>query len=85
VSRHRESVQPTTPFEDLPHLLSVRQVASYIGCSPGFVYQQIWRGAIEHQRLGKRFIVIPKNSVACLRAAERPLQGASAACGAEVR
>lgn len=52
----------TTPFADLPELLTPEEVREYLGVSRNGIYELIRRDAIEHVRFG-RLIRIPKTAL----------------------
>ena len=47
-------------FEDLPELLTAREAAALLGCSPWTIYQHVQRKTIPHRKIGK-LIYVPRS------------------------
>ncbi len=53
-------VTRSTPYNELPQLLSVREAAAISGRTTWWVYQNIHQGNIPYRRMGPKIILIPK-------------------------
>jgi excisionase family DNA binding protein len=54
-----------TPVSDLPELLTIDEVAEWLGIGKGLVYEQARRGQLPSVRLG-RLIRVPRSALATL-------------------
>ena len=54
------TVTRTTPYDELPEWLSVREAATYWNVCEWFIRKQIDSGDIPSRRLGNKLILIPK-------------------------
>jgi len=76
----------TTPFDDLPELLTVEEFGDYLGLSRNGSYECVRSGAVECVRFG-RMIRIPKRALDPRRPESRNLanrQVDPADCGVDV-
>jgi excisionase family DNA binding protein len=62
VYRQRVPVTPTTPYDDLPQFLSVKEAAVYTQQWEGTIRQGIRVGTIPSKRFGVKCILIPKEA-----------------------
>jgi excisionase family DNA binding protein len=54
------AVSRESRFEDLPELLTAREAAALLGCSPWTIYQHVQRKTIPHRKIGK-LIYVPRS------------------------
>jgi excisionase family DNA binding protein len=59
------TVSRTTPASELPELMRADEVASWLGCSRGLVFEMARRGDLPSVRLG-RLLRIPRAGLAAL-------------------
>jgi excisionase family DNA binding protein len=59
-------ISRTTPPEQLPEVLRAEEVAAWLGCSRGLVFELCKRGELKSLRLG-RLLRIPRESLLALR------------------
>lgn len=65
---HEPIVTRTTPYDELPELMTAPQVAAYTGLAKWTVYQLINRGEIPHHRIGGKLKLVPKSHFHASRA-----------------
>jgi len=58
--RHRIEVTPTTPYEDLPQFLTIKQAAAFTQQSYWTINQAVRSGAIPSRRFGQKQDFIPR-------------------------
>ncbi len=58
-------------MHDLPEILSVRDVATYLGLDPKSVYQAVSRGELPAKRIGKRILFYRDTLLAWLGSDEK--------------
>jgi excisionase family DNA binding protein len=65
-------ITPTTPLDQLPAFVTVKQAARYIGIDASLIYSGIHCGEIPHRQFGKKLFLIPKSFLSEDLAVARP-------------